>query len=448
MAFCTGCAAAVIGPRVARSHKRFLNLGPDRLKLGASLAFNLISKVPGIAAVFIILPLVSRSLGTADYGELLSALAIGSVFNLPFGGINAVGRRLLAKAVGAEDRAQQANVFMTTIALMSLVASVDTIIMIAVTARGWSRPIFIFICTLPAIAGFSNVFDNLRASFNELYVTAIFQFAFQVVIYAAVYHFGVPQGNVVLSGLAMQSAFILASWMTLLTLLAQRPYLASGKLQGMQHMLLPTLGVVMADGSLAILLNLTVYWLNLVGSKDMAAWLGTFSRLFQSFMGPMLLVLFPVTSYVSIRWDRMTSQRQTLLYDLFLVMGSAFGILVGVAMAFAGPFYISHMFKLTATGDRRDLAAISLFMAAVIAQKAYTMLLYAVTEARFVSFGTAVIAGVGLLLAAGCSRFFSPMAVIDILYAFIGFALPTMMVIAAIRHRRHIRGKSLPASVG
>jgi hypothetical protein len=245
----------------------------------------------------------------------------------------------------------------------------------------------------------------------------------------------------------MQAAFILASWMTLVTLLAQRPYLSSGKITGMSQMLLPTLGVVMADGSLAILLNLTVYWLNVAGSKDMAAWLGTFSRLFQSFMGPMLLVLFPITSYVSIRWDRMTSRRQTLLYDLFIVMGSGFGILVGVAMAFAGPLYISHMFKLSATGDRKDLAAISLFMAAVIAQKAYTMLLYAVTEARFVSFGTAVIAAAGLVVAACCSHWFSPMAVVDILYAFIGFALPALMVIAAVRHRRDIRRNSLSTSI-
>ena len=433
--------------RVSQTYKRLLKLGPDRLKLGASLAFNLIAKLPGIAAVFFILPLVSRSLGTAAYGELLSALAIGSVFNLPFGGINAVGRRLLAKAVGAEDRTQQANVFVTTIALMSMVASVCTVAMIAVTARGWSRPIFIFMCTLPTIAGACNIFDNLRASFNEVYITSIFLFATQVIVYAAVYFFGLPQGGVAMSGLALQAPYILASWMSLATMLVQRPYLSSGKLEGMGQMLLPTLGVVMADGALAILLNLTVYWLNVVGSKDMAAWLGTFSRLFQTFTGPVLLVLFPISSYVSIRWERMTARRQALLYDLFMVVGSGFGILIGVAMAFAGPLYINHMFKLSAAGDRMDLAAISLFMAAVIAQKAYTMLLYAVTEARFVSFGTAIVAAAGLALAACCSHWLSPMAVIDTLYAFIGFALPVLMVIAAVRHRRIIHRSTLSTSV-
>jgi O-antigen/teichoic acid export membrane protein len=437
----------VLGSRVSQTYKRLLKLGPDRLKLGASLAFNLIAKLPGIAAVFFILPLVSRSLGTAPYGELLSALAIGSVFNLPFGGINAVGRRLLAKAVGAEDRRQQANVFVTTLALMGIVASVCTIVMISATARGWSQPIFIFICVLPTIAGACNVFDNLRASFNEVYITSIFLFATQVIVYAAVYFFGLPQGGVAMSGLALQAPYILASWMSLATMLIQRPYLSSGKLAGMRRMLLPALGVVMADGALAILLNLTVYWLNVVGSKEMAAWLGTFSRLFQTLTAPMLLVLFPITSYVSIRWDRMTTRRQALLSDLFLVVGAISGILIGVGMGFAGPWYIDHMFKLSAAGDRMDIAAISLFMAAVIAQKAYTMLVYAVTEARFVSFGTAIVAAAGLTLAACCSHWLSSMAVIDTLYAFMGFALPVLIVIAAVRHRRVIHRSILSPSI-
>lgn len=435
-----------MGSLALRSYRTLLNLGPDRLRLIASLGFNVIAKLPGIVAVFVILPLVSRSLGNAAYGELLSALAIGSVFNLPFGGINSVGRRLLAKAFGANDRAQQANVLVTTTTLMSLVALACTTVMIATTAHGWSRPIFIFICTLPTLAGFLNVFDNLRASFNEHYITAIGQFAAQTIVYAAVYFVGLPRDNVTASALALQIPAILTSLITLVTLLAQRPYLFSGRLEGMGKMLLPTLGVVMADGALAILLNLTVYWLNLVGSKDMAAWVGTFSRLFQSFMAPVLLVLFPVTSYVSIRWERMTSQRQAKLYKWFIVMGSAYGVLIGAAMAFAGPSYINHMFKLSASGDRIDVAAISLFMGAVIAQKSYTMLLYAVSEARFVSFGTAIVALAGLTLAAACSRWLSPMAVIDTLYVFIGVALPLLMLVGAVRHRRDLRGP-LPTSV-
>ena len=72
------------------------SMNRERRRLLASLFFNFAAKVPGIAAVFLILPLISRSLGTREYGELLSALALGSSFTLPFGGINAVGRRLLS----------------------------------------------------------------------------------------------------------------------------------------------------------------------------------------------------------------------------------------------------------------------------------------------------------------------------------------------------------------
>ena len=83
---------------------RRLALTPDQIRLLASLGFNFLGKAPGVVAVFVILPLVSRSLGTAAYGELLSALALGSLFTLPFGGISAVGRRILASREARENQ--------------------------------------------------------------------------------------------------------------------------------------------------------------------------------------------------------------------------------------------------------------------------------------------------------------------------------------------------------
>ena len=115
----------------------------------ASLGLNFVAKIPGVAAVFVILPLVSRSLGTQSYGELLSALAIGSAFTLPFGGINTVGRRLMASAFGAKDKKKQADAFVTTMTVMAIVAIVCSMVMISATAKSWSAPIFILISALP-----------------------------------------------------------------------------------------------------------------------------------------------------------------------------------------------------------------------------------------------------------------------------------------------------------
>jgi hypothetical protein len=384
------------------------------------------------------LPLVSRSLGTAAYGEFLSALALGAAFALPFGGVNAVGRRLLAAAVGAQDKAQQANVFITTTFLMSAVTFVAAAILVLATGSSWSKPVFVFITLLPLIAGFLNTFDNLRASYNEHYVTAQFQLISQIVIYAGVYIVGLPPGGIAIAGLTLQSPFALASLATLLVLLVQRPFLLSGKVEGAWRMVLPAVGVMMADGALAVLLNLSVYWLNFAHHAEMAAWFGTFIRLFQSFMQPVLLVLFPITSYISMRWGQLTPLRRRFLHKLFIVTGFAYGVIVGGAMAFFGPLYIDHMFKLTTAGDRFDVLALSLFMGAVIAQKTYTMLLYAVSEARFVSFGTALVSALGISVAALGSIWLPAVRVIDVLFLAVALGIPVVLITGDYLYRREL----------
>jgi hypothetical protein len=414
-------------------------LTPDQLRLVASLGFNFLGKAPGVVAVFVILPLVSRSLGTAAYGELLSAMALGSLFTLPFGGINTVGRRILASAFGAKDRVGQANAFMTTTVLMATVGIAASALMAGATASSWSKPVFIFASLLPILVQFFNTFDNARASFNEHYVTAAFQLISQIVIYSCVYFIGLPPGGVILAALALQSPFLLASAATLVALLIQRPYLRRGRVVGVRQMMAPTLGVVLADGALGSLLNLSVYWLKAAGSAEMAAWVGTFLRLFQSFLAPALLILFPLTTYISMRWAQMTPQRQIVLYKVFILAGLTYGLLVGCAMAFGGPLYINHMFKLTAHGDNVDVLALSLFLGAIVAQKSYTMLLYAVSEARFVSFGTAVISAVGIGAAAFSSHWLSPMRVIDVLFVSMGIGLPALLVVADVRYKRERR---------
>jgi hypothetical protein len=311
--------------------------------------------------------------------------------------------------------------------------------MVGATASSWSKPVFIFASLLPILVQFFNTFDNIRASFNEHYVTAAFQLIWQIVIYSLVYFVGLPSGGIILAALALQSPFLLASAATLVALLIQRPYLRGGKVTRVRQMVAPTLGVVLADGALGSLLNLSVYWLNAAGSAEMAAWVGTFLRLFQSFLAPALLILFPVTTYISMRWAHMTPQRQIVLYKIFILAGLTYGLLVGCAMAFGGPLYINHMFKLTVHGDNVDVLALSLFLGAIVAQKSYTMLLYAVSEARFVSFGTAVISAVGIGGAALSSHWLSPVRVIDVLFVSMGIGLPALLVVADVRYKREKR---------
>jgi hypothetical protein len=410
----------------------------ERRRLLASLFFNFVAKIPGIAAVFVVLPLISHGLGTSDYGELLSALALGSSFGMPFGGINAVCRRMLGAAVGAGDKKEQANVFMTNTMFVLAVAVAGSIIMIVATGRSWSRPVFIVIALLPIIASFFNVYDNIRASYNEHYVTALFQLAFQILVYTAIYFIGVPSGAVLLGGMVIQAPYFLASMATLIFLLVQRPYLLRGRVGNVIAVAAPAIGVTLADGTLTLILNLSVYYLRVAGSTGYAAWDGTMVRLFLTFMSPAVLILFPVTTYVSMRWQHLTVERQILLHKLFLGLGCGYGLVVGAILGVGGPFYIDHMFKLSVHGDTIDVIAISLFMAAVLAQKSYAMLLYAVAEARVVSYGTAIVA-LAATAAAGIGTLWLPaIRALDVLFVLMGIVLPILLVYSSSRYVRRL----------
>ncbi len=424
---------------MALSPLRRLNLHPDRGRLLASLGFNFIARIPGLAAVFLILPLVSRSLGTASYGEFLSALALGGAFTLPLGGLNAVGRRLLASAFGAQDAPRQASVFVTTTLLTGCLALLGALLLVLLSGRTWTAPVFIFIAMLPLMLGFLNTFDNLRACYNEHYVTAQFQLVSQSVIYALVFLIGLPPGAIAIAGLTLQGPVALASGATLVALLVKRPFLLSGKVAGIGGMLLPALGVMLADGALGLLMNLSVYWLNFSHHAEMAAWFGTFGRLFQSFLQPVLLVVLPVTSYISMRWGQMPRERRRLLHQVFIVAGFGYGFIVGAAMAFLGPLYIDQMFKLSAHGDRFDVLALSLFMGAVVAQKTYSMLIYAVSEARFVSFGTAMACIVGVGTAALSSLRLPAVRVLDVLFLTVAIGIPAVLLVGGYRYRRELQ---------
>jgi len=134
----------------------------------------------------------------------------------------------------------------------------------------------------------------------------------------------------------------------------------------------------------------------------------------------------------------MTVQRKLFLHRLFLFAGLAYGILVGCAMSFAGPFYIDHMFNLKVHGDGIDVFALSLFLGAYIAQKAYTLALYAVSEGRFVSFGTTLVSTIGACAAAASWVWLPPSRAVDTLFIVMGLGLPVLLLVGSHRHRREL----------
>lgn len=410
----------------------------ERKKLLSSLSFNFVAKLPGLLSVFVVLPLISKALGASVYGELLSALALGSSFCLPFGGVKTVARRHLAQAYGKEDRKEQADIFVTSSGVAAGIALLMAFCLF-IASKSTGTPTVIFIVSLiPVISAFFDNFDSLRSSFNEHYITAKFQLVSQVVIYGALLVLGLPDGAILLAGFSM-NPYLFASICTFALLIAQRPYLKKGKIKGVKKLLASSFAVTLSDGLLTTSLSFSVYWLSQAASVDYAAWIGTITRLFLSFMSPIMLVLFPLTGFIAMRWGTLSKTRRLQMNYIFIGISILMGVVVGGLISLLGPLYVDHMFKLRVTGDAVDVWSLGLFLGAIITQKSYTMLIYSFCEGKFISYGTSIV----VCFAAACTLlafFYVPAnKAIDVFYVIAGVSLPFLVFVENSKQRCNLR---------
>lgn len=205
-----------------------MKLSNDRFKLALSLLFNAISKLPAILVITSILPQVKESLGVNGYSPFLAAMALGGFFVLPFGGINTVARRIVGMQYGCHDEGGQADAFVSAIAVGSGVAAIACSMVLLLSLTVFAHRIShiaAIAAFFPIMSAALNLFDNIRAAFNEHYVVAALLFAFQLVIYVpvAILHPGI--NGMIVAALIMQAPGMLTSTAQVLLLVVQRPYL-------------------------------------------------------------------------------------------------------------------------------------------------------------------------------------------------------------------------------
>jgi len=83
--------------------------------------------------------------------ELLSALALGSAFTLPFGGVNAVGRRLWRGRRCKRSAEQAISCYNDSSHVGG--RHCRAIVMVCATANSWTTPAFVLISVLPVLSG-------------------------------------------------------------------------------------------------------------------------------------------------------------------------------------------------------------------------------------------------------------------------------------------------------
>lgn len=381
-------------------------LSPRR-KLALSLAVNVATRIPGAAGLFLILPLLRRDLGIERYGLLLGALALGAMSTVLFGGFNAIGRRLIGEAHAARDSQGEADALVSLLAVNGG-ASAAALAAAAAYATMQPDPWRLFlIASLASSAAFANTFDNARAAFNEHYVTALLQIAFQAALIALTFLVRPIRTDPVLAALAIQGHLLLASTIGAAHLVRARPHLLRGSAGKAGWILRRGLGVGMAEGLVAASLGGSVVWLQASAGGALAGWYATLVRLFQTLAVPVVLLLMPLSSYIRLGWNTRDARGQRRVLQAAAVGGLAYGALAAIALAAASVLYIEGVLALPGPGSAPVLAAIFALFAAVIAYRSYAMVAYAVSDAAhlggWIGGGVLASCGIAALAAAVCT---------------------------------------------
>ncbi|MFK4385534.1 hypothetical protein [Bradyrhizobium sp. USDA 223] len=353
-------------------------------------------------------------------------LALGSTFTLFFGGINTVGRRRLSFAYSTQNALGQAGAFSDTIWLAALCTLVAGAVVALIASQTASTPTLVVVALIPIVAAFTNTFDNLRAAYNQHYVTAILQTITQTAIFGYVAFSGLPTSAVIFSALVLNFPYILASALTLLGLCWEKPELRLRSPGNLVPNFRAATYVTLADGAVFSALNASLYALGAFGATDAAAWYGTLMRAFQTLLAPVLLILLPLTSFVTLRWAEWNASSRRKAFNLIAIIALLYGSFVGICFLLGSNLYVEYFFPDVPRVSTFTLACVAMFFGAIIAQKIYIQLVYSVDEARGLSFRIFLAVCFAALLALSSKLSLAPIHVLDV------FCLATSIPLIAV----------------
>lgn len=397
----------------------------EQRKLLFSLGTNFLTRIPGLIGLLWFLPLLHSGLGTSDYATLLSAMALGSAVAFVAGGTNLMGRRLVGEAYSKHDELAEADGFVSTVIanFASLTVTLAVIgLYVLMRQSGFE---FFTVASLVAVSLFLTMFDNVRAAYNEHYVTAILLIIFQTIIYVIGFSVAETREDIITGALILQGSYILASVMTLILLVYHKPYLLRGRAIDTWMVLRQGVMLAIADGFMMMTLSVSVVWLRNVATPEIAAWFATLVRLFQTFLVPIILVLTPLSSYIRLLWNSKSAQKQQMFTRITLVMGCIYGVLVAFSLLIVSHLYISRLLHLPVPVGEWS---IFLLFGAIVAYRSYSAIVYVVhDEAVHLSSWTTIAVGLGVLVGAGTSLNVEPLHAINV-YALVAGCLITFVL--------------------
>ena len=416
---------------------RLRSTNREQRKLLYSLSTGFLTRIPGALGVLWFLPMLRFGLGTDDYAQLLAAMALGAAAGFLSGGFNYVGRRMIGEAYSNNDHAAEAD------GLASLVCAQMTALCFTLTIIAgycWLRDAgtaFFLIAMFTAMIPIIGQFDEVRAAYNELYISGMLFCGIQLTSYALVLVVPATRHNIVLGALVIVGPYLLSSMTSCALLLRGRRYLLTGRPIAVWMVIRRGTMLAMADGFMMATLSLSVVWLQTSATVSTAAWYATIVRLFQIFLVPVVLLLFPLSSYIRILWNRKTVSQQQTFTKLTLLMGIGYGALVSIALVAVSKLYVGWLLHLPAPADLLSVSPVFLLFGAIVAYKTYSQIAYVVlNESVHLSSWTTVAVTTGVVFGAAASLAVDPMGAIGIYALVVGL---TTIVILSWNAMRSIR---------
>jgi hypothetical protein len=391
----------------------------EQRKLLLSLGTHVGTRIPGAVGVLWFLPLLYADLGTADYSKLLTALALGGAAGFLSGGFNYAGRRLIGEAYSVLDRKDEADSF-ASLVVANLLAQCVMLAAIGVYCWMQGASIGVFITAIiPVSTQFIAQFDDVRAAYNELYISSTILIILQTVIYAIGIMVPATRQNMVLGALVMMGPYMLSSLLSLVLLLRSRPYLLRGRPRRVRLVMQQGTMFAMADGLIMAALSLSVVWFHTVASAEASAYYATIVRLFQTFLAPIVMVLFPLSSYIRLFWKDKTNAQRQFYTKSALWLGLGYGAVVTIALLILSRLYVVWLLHLTVLGDLLQVLPIFCLFGAIVAYKSYSQIAYIVFhETAHLSAWTAMAVGIAITIGVAANFAVEPLSAISI-YAMI-----------------------------
>lgn len=418
---------------------RLRHVNREQWKLLASLSTGFMTRIPGALGVLWFLPLIRYGLGTDAYAQLLSAMALGTATGFLSGGFNFVGRRMVGEAYANDDRAAEADAFASM-----FVAHMTSLLLIIVTVAVYcwashaGSDIFVIAVATGALQVLGQ-FDDIRAAYNEYYISAITVIIVQSLSYLIGFLILAIRHDMVLSALVIVAPYIVSSTISGALLLYQRPYLLRGSPIAIWLVLRRGIMLAMADGFIMTVMSLSVVWLQTSATSTTAAWYGTVVRLFQIFLMPVVLLLFPLSSYIRMRWHHKSASQQQAFTKLTLLVGIGYGAVVSVALFVVSSLYVGMLLHLPLPKNMLVISPIFLLFGAIIAYKTYSQIAYVVLdEAVHLSSWTTIAITTGVVLGAAASLVVEPMGAIGIYALVVGLATIIILTWNTVRSVRSI----------